>query len=414
MIAKFEKLLVPYLIGLVPSLILLLTWDSEGVNSPVGRGLREYAPPILAVEGIVTGLAFVAGLLAAIRRSSPFLIGIVVIWLAVAWATAMFAAPRPELSAFLTGAWTLHLLFGVAVAHLTRIGELDGDMLGPALLVGFLSYAALLSAFVLRIPDPGDFEWVRALPGLGNIRRVGAYTTVIIGLCIGMLAAQDRARLWPVAGASAAFAVAFWSGSRGTFLAVGVGSVACCLMFPKMRRADIFLTLLFAAALGFAMAWLFPVSIESAGAGRLLADQSLSGREDIWPKVIHEIMQQPWFGHGEGQTAMILPRDPGRAAFHAHAHNLVLQLLFAWGVVGTICVALFAWAVARPIVRQAREGDVRLLPMMGGAACLLVHSMVDGALYDVAPVALFAALVGAAAGLTRMKPASPEPNFTAA
>jgi O-antigen ligase len=105
-------------------------------------------------------------------------------------------------------------------------------------------------------------------------------------------------------------------------------------------------------------------------------------------------MNAPWFGHGEGQTASVLPDNPFVFDdFQAHPHNVVLQLLMAWGLIGTAFVAVIAGWLALGLYRagQSAEG----LPFVLAAGAITAHAMIDGALYDVAPVFLFAACVGA-------------------
>ena len=77
------------------------------------------------------------------------------------------------------------------------------------------------------------------------------------------------------------------------------------------------------------------------------------------------------------QTAFVLQRQ-----WVANAHNLVLQLLFAWGIVGTLFVAVPAAWVARFVVVEARRRQGLTVPFFCGATALLAQSMVDGTIYD--------------------------------
>lgn len=374
--------IIAALIGGVPLFILLATW-AVGPVSPLGRGIREYALPILAVEGIVVGLAVLSGMFRSLKLPR-FVILFLAGWLAVAWVGALFFAPYQPLSVLLTFAWMLHGLFGLAVAHLIRIGAFDPSALVAALLGGFILYTLALTVFALQVSGP--FDWGRGLPGLGNLRRVAAYATAIIALAV-----VSRGGL-AFAAACAGFFIAFWSGTRATMLSVLVAIPATAALFPAARTLRLPATFLLAALIGLAAALVFPVEVAGNGPARVLSPDD-AGRFDIWRKSLEAILAAPWLGHGEGQTAFVLPRG----AYHAHPHNLLLQCLIAWGVVGTMFVGIIAAKTGFALMSAARVSG-RALPFVAATGALLVHSMFDGALYDVAPVFIFAACAGAAIG----------------
>jgi O-antigen ligase len=393
-----EARLLALLIGLAPVLVLALTWDSHGVSSRFAMGVREYALPILAVEGIVVGVATLAGLVRWLISAPRYILAAAAGWLVVAFYTAFFVAHHSALSIFLTIIWILHALFAAAVAFLCRASKLSGSDIASALLWGFIVYAIAVAVFALQVDN--QIEWVTDVPGLGNLRRVSAYATAIAGLSVGAL-------IWPrgwlaFIAAIAAFCTAFWTGSRATSLAVAAAVIAAGLIFPVARNKRLLLGLLLAECIGFLLALAFPTLGGSGNdAVRAVLDVSDNGRLAIWSDSFRAIMNSPWLGYGEGQTAFVLPDNPHLVEdFHAHAHNFLLQLLMAWGLIGTAFVAVIAGWLARLLYRagQAAEG----LPFVLAAGAITAHAMIDGALYDVPPVFLFAACVGAgSAQLTR-------------
>ena len=386
-----EARLLAFLIGFAPVLVLVLTWDSHGVSSQFAMGIREYALPILAVEGIVIGIATLSGLYRWLISAPRYILVAAAGWLFVAFYTAFFVAINPALSIFLTFIWLLHALFAAAVAFLCRKSKLSSSDLASALLWGFIFYAFAIAVFALQVDN--WIEWVSDIPGLGNLRRVSVYATAIAGLSVGKL-------IWPgrwlaITASIAAFFTAFWTGSRATALAVVAAVTAAALLFPCARSKRLLGGLVLAGIIGFLFALAFPVQ---AGVGndevRAVLDMSDNGRLTIWSNSIHAIMNAPWFGHGEGQTALVLPDNPFLFAdFQAHPHNVFLQLLMAWGLIGTAFVAVIAGWLAHLLYRagQAAEG----FPFVLAAGAIAAHAMVDGALYDVAPVFLFAVSVGA-------------------
>jgi O-antigen ligase len=126
-----------------------------------------------------------------------------------------------------------------------------------------------------------------------------------------------------------------------------------------------------------------------------------TGRTQIWLNAIAAIRKRPVFGYGEDQMATVAP-------FHGlgQTHDVFLQILLAWGAVGFICVAVLAiWFLMRSLLVVRRESD--LLPPLMGMLALASFSTIDGALFHVIPVSIFAACAGmiAAAWNSPEKPA---------
>jgi hypothetical protein len=387
-----EPLVLAWLIGLAPVVILLLTWDRHGASSVWARTIREYALPMLAIEAIVIGVASLAGLFRWTWTAPAVILVAAAGWLIVAFGTAWFVAGYPRLSLFLTFVWVLHALFGAAVAFLCGKGKLDPVELAPAIIAGFIIYALAAAIFALQA-DP-TINFVADMPGLGNLRRLAAYATLAGALALGMFLWGRR---WlALVAATLAFFTVFWTGGRATTPAILAAVMAAFVLFPSARDRSLPIGALLAALIGLVLALAFPAD---AGKGndavRVLADTSDNGRIRLWRESVRAIAAAPVFGHGEGQTALVLPDNPNlKDDFQAHPHNFFLQSLMAWGVVGTVFVLVLAGWLAILLHRAGRSRAA--LPFVIGAGALAVHAMVDGALYDVAPVYLFAACVGAA------------------
>jgi hypothetical protein len=84
------------------------------------------------------------------------------------------------------------------------------------------------------------------------------------------------------------------------------------------------------------------------------------------------------------------------APFHGlgQTHDVFLQVLLAWGVVGLACVAVLGvWYLARSIAVVRGGGPDTIAPLMAVLA-LASLSVIDGSLYHVLPVSIFAACAG--------------------
>ena len=361
-----DRRFLPWAFGFAPVVLILLTWSGHDQNWWV----KTYALPVVAVE--------MATVVAAFREGMRFRLNAVTACLAVllliAWVTA-FIAPSPVVAFFWTALWTLHSLFGFAAARLFRAEDLTAG-----LLAGFVVFVGLLAVFV--VTAPANFDWIYKMPGLGNPRAFALYAAVAIGLCLGLLA---DGKIWASGISALAFALVFWSGSRGTIVVSSVVLLTGLAFFPAVRRSTAWMPFVASAFLGGFVAWVIGSPTQLVGV-TWLVDTTDNGRFYVWSKTIELISQRPWFGYGEAQLDYLSPMP-----WITHPHNIVLQVLLAWGIVGlALVICLSAWA-GRRIFRLV---DREILPPIIVIIALAVYAQIDGAIYNVHTAAIFAACVG--------------------
>lgn len=363
-----KQRVLPWAFGFAPVLLLLVTWGSRHQD----WWIKTYALPVVAVELATVVVAFREGMR---FRLTAVTVGLVALLL-IAWVTAAIA-PNPAAAVFRTGLWTVHLLFGFAAARLFRAEDLtDG------LLAGFMGFVVVFAVFVVKAP--ADFNWIYDLPGLGNIRRFSYYAAAAIGLCLGTFASGRR---WTVAVAAFAFALVFWSGSRGAAASAAVGLGVSLVLFPMVRKPRALGSFIVSAMLGAAIAKMIGSPKILLGVTRM-TEAGDNGRIEGWRATINLIRLRPWFGYGEGQMEGL-----AKLPFVTQPHNVVLQLLLAWGAIGFVLVLALLVVAARRMLRQPEQHS---LPLLCTAIILTAYAMIDGTLYHVHPVAIFAACVGVA------------------
>jgi O-antigen ligase len=391
---KVERYFVPAVIGFAPFLLMLLTWAPNG-RSPVQAMVQGFYLPIVGVELFVVAVALREGLIGAMRRWSwarlPTAALLLLVTIAIVTA---IVAPNPLAARIWTGYWIVHLLFGFSVAHLcTRsLGRLD---LVAAYLFGFGAFATGAALFATQVTDP-NFNWTNDWPAATHIRHFGYYAAAAIGLCIGLAATERRWRalVLLLVFSTGGFAFALWTGSRGTIVGVAGALLAGLIFIPAVRRIVVWAGTALSLALGALIASLLPAHGPLMGFGRTIAQTVDSGdvstgRTQIWLNALGAIEKRPLFGYGEAQMATVAP-------FYGlgQTHDVFLQVLLAWGVVGLACVAVLAlWYLARsvPIVRGG--GPDTIAPLMAMLA-LASLSVIDGSLYHVLPVSIFAGCAG--------------------
>lgn len=276
-----------------------------------------------------------------------------------------------------------------------------------------LAVAAYIVAFLLAwfsLADPVAYDWFFNPPLFQHIRHVGYFfcVAVLVGAW-GFLAVQGRMRLLAWLGYLLALTILLWSGGRGAILAAFAGVLVLAAMRWRHEKAA-WLYLLAGLPIALAVSALF--AVDQPGVGWLSAilrsdnasslNELSSSRLAIWMNLWDFIVQRPWLGWG-GE------------AFHAvtdyhldQAHNVVVQLLLEWGVVGSLVLGgpMFALWVLHMLRRQNLlvPGNELNALGVGVVVTLLALSLVDGVFYHGLPSAYLA--LGYAAMCARRKVAS--------
>jgi O-antigen ligase len=226
------------------------------------------------------------------------------------------------------------------------------------------------------------------------------------------MAAPASRREWlaGLAAAAAAIGIAMWTGSRGAMLAVVATSIAGLLFAPAMRSARAWGGAL--ASMGIALSL---VAVAPSVQNRLMGLERTvtataqpdvtTGRTAIWANAVGAIQHRPLFGYGEGQMRVVAP-----FSIMVQPHNVLLQVAFAWGLLGLACVLVLALAfVARALPAVGRDEGM-LTPAFLAMTALATLSLYDGALYSALPISMFMAFGGSVASGWRPVAASrPEP-----
>jgi O-antigen ligase len=117
-----------------------------------------------------------------------------------------------------------------------------------------------------------------------------------------------------------------------------------------------------------------------------------SGRTLLWLQTLDAISERPWFGYGDGQLSQVVAF--ARDGSLAQPHNIGLQIIFAWGLIGTSCVLVLAIPFAIRATRSVRFSGGEWLPSFLGMIVLIVYSGFDGTLFYPLTLAIFAACAG--------------------
>lgn len=251
------------------------------------------------------------------------------------------------------------------------------------------------------LPDPFDF-----FEGFINPRFFGAWVTLSWPLLLLRPRLLDE--LAPSLGrllpgllfmlAALWWSLAFFSGTRATWLAAAVMLALTALCSPAARRVA--LSGMFVIAAGYVLHQLLFVQMPSWVTGlastdaldRLREGASLSNRDVLWRRAWQGIVEQPWLGAG---PMMFSATSNGIAST---THNIVLQLAYEWGVpFALLVIAVTARALWRQFLRCRVETglltDPTRLVLWMCIVGALVEAQFDGLLSAPHSQLLFTVLV---------------------
>ena len=345
----------------------------------------------------VIELVFIAGVLADRRVAWPrgarlpgWVLPIGGAWLL--WSTlAALLASHVEAAVLRQAEWLLH---GAAAACLWAFLSAHPHWrahVPKAIVAGFILYGAAIAAFLLQIPDPHHFPWLKAMLGFRNIRHFSAYAAIaLIAALAPLLTGEtpDRRMLWRTCAQMVVpWAFLFWSGGRGAFIAVVLSLAVMTVLRRVPRPGRLWGLALATALLGLTISIPFTPPHGSYGVLRLASDlvegesanDYSSGRLELWQQALGMVAAHPVFGLGPDNYAHT-PRGASEA--FEHPHNAVLQSALEWGIPGLLlaCAGLgmTMLAAGRSLARRA---DAPALAGFGIALMLFMLSMVAGALY---------------------------------
>jgi len=211
---------------------------------------------------------------------------------------------------------------------------------------------------------------------LGGMLALGLLT--LVGLVVGLRRDWIRPRflMWPVAALLAITLVQ--TGSRGALLAFGAGLSVLTLrkgtLLSKLRNV-----LLVLLGIGFFFWIAFQSDLVRHRFAVTVEEGNLSEREQIYPAAWQMFLEKPVMGWGPVTNTTELGT---RLGLYGHedridAHNLILYVLTATGIIGAIPFFLGIWLCVRA-AWKARGGAHGILPLAIIVTLLISDMSVSG------------------------------------
>lgn len=320
------------------------------------------------------------------QRFDPFTKLMLAVLLSSIWIGAGFYSPSPMFSITLNVVLCIQLLFGVTVYdRLDRVDEAEIGKMRWILIGGMAVFVLMIAQYFAQVwQENRTGVWQFAIPGYISVRLFGAVCGAVSAFTLARLLTDienGKVKWFHYGAFTFILTLTLWTGTRAAVMGVGGALLINWLYFSLKPGSPAIMKLGLCALVAYALATaLLPpdpvfrlfhsgdyASVETASAGRL----------EYWRLTWQTFLTAPVFGIGFGATFWTMPPNVWP---HVQPHNVVLQYLVNWGLVGAIpAFYLLGRAVwrAHQIVMVQRH----LLPVIAMLNCLLLMSLVDGVLH---------------------------------
>lgn len=274
--------------------------------------------------------------------------------------------------------WLLLPLFVLLCVGLLRSVP---SMIPLLRLTAAASVIAIALHLLIAAPDVSD--WTRE-PVFGHVRHL----SLAVGLLVIWLYDDEQlgkaARIVVTVARFTGLVILCWAGGRGVLMALAAAILVHIILFPNARRRAIVYVLEGFLAAG--VSELFSVGHSPMGLlnsfSRSVAAETTDGlssaRLTLWSNTWQRLGDGMglWFGWGgNGFIRMGLARG-----YIFHPHNVILQILTDWGVIGFLLFANFLRTAIRPLSGLALSTSNAALAI-STVIYLLITGLIDGGLY---------------------------------
>lgn len=377
---------------------LSITGYSPSVETNLHQVLQKIA--LAAATLMLLAIATTEGHRWQASRYRWWLVGAVVASMLV----STMASPRSFIAWQRLELYYAIMLLGVSVYLLHRNDQ--RSTAAPYWLAIALVQAAILAEvalWLLQLQDPAS-DVTHHVPYHANVRHFGylGFLGAATGAALG--ARWPRAAVTGLLLCTAALIGIVQLGSRGALLSWVVFVLIAGCVVARPWRVRLIVVGLLATAFALAAAWWLAQS-NLLGAGSLVERaqhgelSGASGRLALWSDVVSGIAKRPWWGYGpDGHSFLSCCGTYGPyVARTVQPHNVVLQLLEEFGLIGTLLMGALAIDVIRrttsmrqwrTLMRDDSDAGLLLAILLG----LLAFGLVDGPFYYPVPLLLAAVL----------------------
>lgn len=268
-----------------------------------------------------------------------------------------------------TGLLFIVLMFFVFFARIVMTKKVFETSMDLCLLASVACTLIGLIQFALNHDDPFSVQY-RVASVFFNANYYGSMMEMVIMCCIYKISTRPRYKLYYIVIALFGVLGIYLSGSMSAFVALAGGILT--VMLIRHRRTGfnvIFACMVFCTIAVVMLPDLFPRIAEFS--------KTLGLREEIWETTIKGIQDSPWVGHG------VLGYMDAYVKYQSfettHAHNLYLNLILDFGIIGGALFVYYIYRMIAPIFSAIRYHYDRELCtlVIAQLVVVLVHGVTD-------------------------------------
>ncbi len=251
-----------------------------------------------------------------------------------------------------------------------------------------IGVVAFLERIFLQLRHPELYSF-RCISVFFNANYFATIAATVVIICAYKVGAHQGNRMLYFGIALLNMFSAYLSGSLFVWVEIFIG---VALVFFLLRKHEMLSGLLlggglFCFILYFAPGLLLPRLTESP--------LTTERRIDIWRTTIHAFLDTPLFGRGPMTYFHCYADYPGSYPT-THAHNIYLDPLLSYGIVGTLFLLLFVLSYLRPLVHCLRSRPDEKISVLLSAviAAAAIHGITDLTLLWVQTGLLFMLILG--------------------
>jgi O-antigen ligase len=268
--------------------------------------------------------------------------------------------------------------------------------------MGFIGLACLHFAILYWGPACESETWLKDPFLSPNMRDIGDLATAAISIfTISYFFSKKSLHGYGFLGLlTISWAYLFWSGGRTAIASafmVNFLTIVLCRLYGKLTITKIMLSIV-AIIVAYLLCVQFTIydwnglvrySSEWQQNDQEFKGDVTSGRMDMWLWTFKVFLQQPWLGQGPFGFYFI-PERFTYQFWHDHPHNLFIQCIIEWGVIGTTFFMALLSTLAITGIKQIKpltsSQNTGYLAAGGIVLVLTLGSLTGGSYWDYQPV----------------------------
>lgn len=292
---------------------------------------------------------------------------------------------------------TVCIVFGYVSKVLLDLKAISFISINRVLTVIGMLHVAVLLYMWNTVDNPFTYNWVENLYFFTNVRHLADLLSICYfsAFFLFLLDKSPIKYLYLILSIIILTTI-LWSGSRAAYLGI---FMAWGVLFIYLNKKILFTGI---TSLSFIVAvyisTFFNVASPSLGFFRSLhrsvqgdANQISSSRLDLYQQIFDWFLLSPFWGYG-GEAVRNLKVFLGEQQI-GQAHNVVLQILIEYGLIGFIATTVVIVVIFRQMITRKTKIKIMCLAMLFN---IFGASLLNGGAYYIIIIALFAVFVGIA------------------